>query len=199
MDTRKYKQLSSKTEYVPKNYNDQILEEQDTILKYDKIKNDYKYLDATIFNLCEKIAIGNKLQELYFTNQQQSLNKSSLPKFFKFYVHNTALVPIFCFSIVFMKWRKTLTLHKTVLLLCGLSLTNEFFKYQNCIRMDENLAKAYQDHTQAYDDLFGNLIQTLTFKDVMRLLFNIDFTKEKLQSESHYDNLLVEDFAMNYY
>lgn len=33
----------------------------------------------------------------------------------------------------------------------------------------------------------------------MRLIFNIDFTKEKLQSESHYDNLLVEDFAMNYY
>lgn len=61
MDTRKYKQSSSQTDSIPQNYSDVILEEDDTILKYDKIKNDYKYLDATIFNLCEKIAIGDRL------------------------------------------------------------------------------------------------------------------------------------------
>lgn len=65
--------------------------------------------------------------------------------------------------------------------------------------MDENLKKAYLEHTAAYDDLFLNLARTLTFKDVMRLMFNVDLTKEKLQSDLHYDSVLVEDFAMNYY
>jgi hypothetical protein len=45
-----------------------------------------------------------------------------------------------------MKWRKTLSLNKTAVLLCGLSVVNEFFKYQNCMKTDENLAKAYKEH-----------------------------------------------------
>lgn len=65
--------------------------------------------------------------------------------------------------------------------------------------MDDNLKKLYLEHTAAYDDLFSNLVKTLTFKDVMRLMFNVDLTKEKLQNDLQYDNILVEDFAMNYY
>lgn len=65
--------------------------------------------------------------------------------------------------------------------------------------MDDNLKKLYLEHTAAYDDLFSNLVRTLTFKDVMRLMFNVDLTKEKLQNDLQYDNILVEDFAMNYY
>lgn len=52
-----------------------------------------------------------------------------MPKWIKFYIHNPIIVPIFCGSLLIMKWRKTLTLNKSVLALCGISLINEFFKY----------------------------------------------------------------------
>lgn len=79
-----------------------------------------------------------------------------------------------------MKWRKTLSLNKTAALLCGLSVANEFFKYQNCMKTDENLAKAYKEHQAAYDDLFSNLIKTITVQDVLKHILNIDLSKEKL-------------------
>ena len=56
------------------------------------------------------------------------------------------------------------------------------------------MKKLYLEHTAAYDDWFSNLAKKLTFKDVMRLMFKVDLTKEKLQNDLQYEN-----FAMNYF